>query len=409
MSPVIHTEDFLRVLKESRLLEAAALESYLEQLRSETFSTRNGTKLAMRMVHDGVLTPFQAKRLLGSKPNGFLLDGKYKLLELLGVGRKGHVFLCDHLFLRQLVAVRILALGEDPPIAVVDQYRRLIRTSASLDHRHLVRSYEVSSAGRLQFMVMEYVDGRNLQDLVQRHGPMTVARAAHYVSQATTGLQQAAQAGLLHGEMTPANLLLDRHGTIKLRDLGLARSFPSFGSLAGTAEDDGSVPARDFRAPEQETQAADGRTDIYGLGAIFYFLLTGQGPPKGTASLPEDVPDRLGRIIHKMLARDPAGRFATPAKVLDALAPFTREPVPPPTTEEIPLPCAAITRSLAAMHKAGSHSGAAQQSDSAVPERNGRRPFGVGLLMALGVSGSYLMQGMNAAATAHGEESGHVS
>lgn len=414
MGTIVRSEDFLRVLRESHLIEEAALESYLEQLRAASFTTRNGPKMALRMIQDGMLTPFQAKRLLAEKHKGFNLIGKYRLLDLLGAGSLGHVFLCDHLFLHQLVAVRILTLGEEPSTESVDHFRRLIRTSVTLDHRHLVRWFEISSAGRLQFMVMEYVDGRNLLDVVQRCGPISIARAAHYICQAVRGLQQAAAAGFVHGDIKPKNLLLDRHGIVKVRDLGLAHCFPAVATADGTDED------LDFFAPEQENQPADVRTDIYALGATLYYLLTGQGPFAGAAAVKvarrrfgeptpiaevrADVPDGLARIIHKMLARDPSKRYATLEKVLDALTVFTREEIALPSDEEIPVPCAAIARSLHTPRKStAANSGTTPHPAAENAEPNGRRLFGAGLLMALGVGGRYLTQGLTRTA-GHAED-----
>src|SRR5207248_11263042 len=137
------------------------------------------------------------------------------------------------------------------------------------------------------FLVMEYVDGASLQDIVARHGPLAITRVGHYLWQSALGLQHAHEADLVHRDIKPANLLLDRTGVIKILDLGLARFFNE-GDDGLTRLGNGAVlGTADFLAPEQavDSHTADIRSDIYGLGATAYFLLTGKPPfPDGTVT-----------------------------------------------------------------------------------------------------------------------------
>src|SRR5262249_6337893 len=142
--------------------------------------------------------------------------------------------------------------------------------------------------GPLHFLIMDYVDGTSLHELVSRFGPLPVARAAAYIRQAAVGLLYAHEQGLIHRDIKPANILLDRKGTIRVLDLGLARFFNDETDLLTLKYDDKNVlGTADYLSPEQalNSHSVDIRTDIYSLGATFYFLLTGRPPfPEGRAA-----------------------------------------------------------------------------------------------------------------------------
>src|SRR5262245_43103904 len=131
------------------------------------------------------------------KSKGFTL-GKYKLLERLGVGGMAQVFLCEHLGMRRRVAVKVLPVQTAQDEEVLKRFYREARATAELDHPNIVRTFDLDQEGKVNFLVMEYVDGSPLHALVQKHGPMDVNRAAHYIGQAALGLQHAYEAGLVH-------------------------------------------------------------------------------------------------------------------------------------------------------------------------------------------------------------------
>jgi serine/threonine protein kinase len=180
-------------------------------------------------------------------------------------------------------------------------------------------------------------------------------RAAHYIRQAALGLQHAHEAGLVHRDIKPGNLLLDRQGVVKLLDMGLARFFDDDGgAFAMTYEQGYSIGTADYMAPEQtHDYRVDIRADIYSLGATFYYLLVGKSPfhdgtvpqkmiwhqvrrPKPVRSLRPDVSETLAAVLDKMLAKEVERRFQSPAEVADALARFITEPIPLPAEEEMP-------------------------------------------------------------------------
>ena len=185
---------------------------------------------------------------------------------------------------------------------------------------------------------------------------MEPERAAHYIQQAALGLQHAHEAGLVHRDVKPANLLVDRTGVVKILDLGLARCFHDKRESV-TQKYDGNVVlgTADYLAPEQavDSHNVDIRCDIYSLGITFYFLLAGRSPfqdgsvaekliwqqvrqPKPIRELRPDVSEALAAVLTKMIAKEPAGRYQTPAEVAEALAPFTQTPIDPPSDREIP-------------------------------------------------------------------------
>src|SRR5262249_20390269 len=147
--------------------------------------------LAQHMIREGLLTQFQAKQLLAGKWRRFLISGKYKLLEVLGIGGVGGGYLCEHIFMRPLVALKGLQLDKMSDPSAIPRFYREARVAGALDHPNIVRSYDIDQDDKVHFLVMEYVDGSNLQEIVAKHGPMDPIRAAHYIRQAALGLQHA--------------------------------------------------------------------------------------------------------------------------------------------------------------------------------------------------------------------------
>ena len=312
------------------------------------------------MAH-GLITPFQSNLLLQGRFRGFFIRNKYKLLDLLGVGGMGRVFLCEHVLLRRLVAVKVLSSETMRDQAMVERFYREARAVAALDHPNIVRVHDVEQDDKMPLMVMEFVDGASLQSIVKRSGVLSPERAAHYIAQAALGLQHAHEQGLVHRDIKPGNLLLDRSGTIKILDLGLARFFRSKEDSVTDKYDEKIVfGTADYLAPEQAIDSSDVdiRADIYSLGATMYFILTGE-PPFGEGSIAQkllahqtkpvpsirkrrpDIPIEIEAIIDRMMAKSPDDRYAIPAEVAEALAPWAALANPAPTSMELnPLPLA---------------------------------------------------------------------
>src|SRR5207247_730125 len=211
---------------------------------------------------------FQAEQFLAGKWRRFTL-GKYKVLERLGAGGMGSVYLCEHKLMRRRVAVKVLPTAKAADPASLERFYREARAVAALDHPNIIRAYDVDHEEDLHFLVMEYVDGLSLQDLVRKSGPLAPATAANYIGQAARGLQHAHEvAGLVHRDIKPGNLIVDRGGTVKILDMGLARFFNDQDDMLTQKYDENVLGTADYLAPEQalDSHNVDIRADVYSLG-----------------------------------------------------------------------------------------------------------------------------------------------
>jgi serine/threonine-protein kinase len=297
---------------------------------------------ATRLVQAGILTPFQAKLILQGKHRGFKL-GPYRILNQIGAGGMGQVFLAEHAQLRRKIALKVLPARQALDPANVDRFYQEARAAAALDHPNIVHAYDVACDKGTHFLVLEYIDGTTLDRMLASRGRLAVGEAVSYAVQAAAGLQHAHDQGVAHRDIKPANLLVGRDGIVKILDLGLAQFFEDGGS-SGTGLGRGVMVTTDYAAPEQLTDcaAADHRADIYNLGATLYHLLTGRPPFEGTTAakmlahqladpdpvcaVNPDVPEALSAVVGAMLAKSPADRPQTAAEVAQALMPFVSTP-----------------------------------------------------------------------------------
>jgi eukaryotic-like serine/threonine-protein kinase len=347
--------EFLTIGYRSGLLEKGPVEALLEAWQQDNRIHQVPRELADSLIGEGLLTRFQAEKLLDGRWRGFIISDKYRLLALLGTGGMGQVYLCEHILMGRNVALKVLPRSQAGDAASLARFRREARAVARLDHPNIVRAHDIDCEDKLHFLVLEFVDGCNLHDFVRKNGTLTAARAAHYIRQAALGLQHAHEAGLVHRDIKPGNLLLDRQGTVKLLDMGLARFFhEDTGAFVKEFEAGYIIGTADYVAPEQIVDSrVDVRADIYSLGGTFYYLLVGKSPfqdgttpqkmiwhqvrqPKSLRVLRPDVPEGLVEVIDQMLAKEPGRRYQTPAEVAAALEPFASALVVPPNEAEMP-------------------------------------------------------------------------
>lgn len=343
-------DDFLACVHKSGVLEHDRLQSFVNQKRASGRLPGEPRQLAESMIQEGLLTGFQADQFLQGKYRRFTI-GKYKILEPLGIGGMGTVYLCEQSSPSGLVAVKLLSNTSAQDASLLKRFYREARAGLVLDHPNIVRTYELGQDDKYYFLVMEYVDGSELKKIVKERGPLSVVRACHYIRQAAQGLQYAHVAGVIHRDIKPGNLMLDRSGRVKILDMGLALFFEEGGEILTR----GVLGTADYLAPEQclDSHGVDNRADIYSLGGTFFYLLTGRSPfgpgttsqkliwhrtkrPDSVRSLRPEVPAELEAVIEKMMAKNPADRYQTPQAVADALAPWTRQPISLPTDEEMP-------------------------------------------------------------------------
>ena len=273
------TEEFLQLIRKSELIPGPRLDAFVAQA-TEASSAHTPRELAALLIAAGLVTNFQADQFLQGKWRGFTI-GKYRVLERLGSGGMGTVYLCEHMQVRRKVAIKVLPSSQASNPSSLGRFKREARAAGVMDHPNLVKAHDIDEDGGLHFIVMDYVDGISLQQLVSRHGAMDPTPHAHFVSQASQGLHHAFQSGLLHRDVKPANIMLERNGTIRVLDLGLARFLHDTTDMLTLQYDDQNVlGTADYVSPEQalNSHEVNIRTDIYSLGATFYFLLTGQPP-----------------------------------------------------------------------------------------------------------------------------------
>lgn len=336
-------EELVTLVRKSGLVEPERLDPFLQSPENADLPQDRPRKLARRLVRAGLLTDFQAMQLLEGKYRGFNL-GRFRVLEQLGSDGLYNGYLCADASAHRLVEVFVLLglPGEGP--ASLARFYPEARFAARLTHSHLASQHQFERDGTSDFLVRPHIDGSHLRRIIRKHGPLAVARAAHYLRQAATGLQYIHEVGLVHGDLHPRNLVLDRQGVLKILNLGLGRFFQDQRRAAGDKlEPVEAAGFAAFQAPELTTPESpvDIRADIYSLGAIFRFLLTGNLPPvhreiEPLRTLRPEVPEELAVIVAKMMARDPVLRYATPSEVIDALAPWTQTPIAPPSASEMP-------------------------------------------------------------------------
>jgi len=273
--------------------------------------------------------------------------GEYQLIGELGRGGMGTVYKALHTKLDRVVALKVLSLGRREDRPAISRFEREMRAVGKISHPNVVQAFDAREIEGLPVLIMEYVDGLDLAEIVRRSGPLPTAEACELVRRTALALQCAHEHGLVHRDIKPSNIMLTVAGEVKLLDLGLARFYAEEGSAApapageettGTGRTMGTA---DYMAPEQASDChrVDIRADVYSLGCTLYKLLSGRAPFSGQQyagalekmnahvhqpvppirSIAPDVPDGVVAILERMLAKDPHERFATPAEVAAAL------------------------------------------------------------------------------------------
>jgi serine/threonine protein kinase len=290
--------------------------------------------------------PPESKTQGGRKP---VRIGKYEVVAHIATGGMGAVYRAVDTELGRPVALKVLAPGLAAQPNMVERFRREARSAAKLRHEHVVTIYEIGEFAGTHFLALEYVDGKDLHDYIQRHQRLRPEEAREILIQAARALDHAHKQGIVHRDIKPSNFLItqkDGRVFVKLTDLGLARGIreeefrvTNPGSTVGTV---------DYMAPEQarDSSAADVRSDIYSLGCTFYHMLAGVPPfPEGNlterlyqhAEKPPvdirehnaDVPAWMVMVLEQMLSKDPADRYQSPAELLQDLEHPEKMRLPP--------------------------------------------------------------------------------
>ena len=297
-------------------------------------------RLARQAVQSNSLTLWQAQQLLAGRTGGFKVD-RYVLLDMIGQGGMGRVYLARDTRLNRRVALKILAPERINNPRAVARFQREARVGAQLQHENLVRVYDFGEANGRFFLVMEFIEGKTIGQLISEQGPMPAETAARLVRQVAMGLGHAHSKGMIHRDVNPYNIMVTHDGIAKLADLGLAIDLTEGDRVT---REGATVGTFDYVAPEQarHSHSADIRSDIYSLGCTLYHMLASQ-VPFPSPSLPEKLfshqaleptpleqlvpglPEGLLEIVRKMMRKSPDERFANPTQVIQALEPYIEE------------------------------------------------------------------------------------
>lgn len=342
MSLKLTAESFLAGVRASGLINLATLDNTLTELRRHGRKLDSASDIAEELLKRGLITQWQSEKLLQGRHKGFVL-GRYKLLDLLGRGEMSAVYLAEHIAMQRRCAIKVLPANRVKDTSYLGRFHREARAVASLDHPNIVRAYDVDQqnegGAEIHFLVMEYVSGISVEQMVKTKGKLPYVQIADIIRQTAEGLSHAHLAGLIHRDIKPGNLLISDQGTVKLLDLGLARFFKEDDEESLTIKHDEKVlGTADYLAPEQavDSHNVDERGDIYSLGCTFYFALTGHPPftdgtlvqrllAHQTRQAPSvkmdrpDIPEDLLMIVEKMMVKRREDRYQTARELADEL------------------------------------------------------------------------------------------
>lgn len=336
----ITVNQFLKHLITSRLMTMDEVQEFMSSLTGEQ-NLQDGEAFARKLIQKNKLTVFQANAIYRGKPHGLVL-GDYTILDRIGEGGMGQVFKAMHHRMERVVALKVLSAKTMNSPDAIHRFQREVKAAARLSHPNIVTAYDAREDGGVYSLVMEFVDGIDLARLVTEKGPLEVEKAVDYIVQAARGLEHAHLQGVVHRDIKPANLLLDKHGTVKILDMGIARlQEASLGTvpLAAGLTNAGSIMGTiDFMSPEQalDCRQAACTSDIYSLGCTLYVLLIGHPVYMGETimarilahreALPpslrverKDIPAAVDVVFRRMVAKKVEDRYQSMTDIIAAL------------------------------------------------------------------------------------------
>jgi len=269
------------------------------------------------------------------------LIGPYRIEAILGEGAMGKVYLATHTQLKRKVAIKTMRQMNESDPHRIGRFQREMEAVGRLDHPNIVRATDAGQDQGIQFIAMEFVEGTDVQNILDQCGPLSPALACEIVRQTAEGLSNIQEHGLVHRDLKPSNLIVSRAGQVKILDLGIAR-LRDDDKLGTLTADGGLMGTPDFIAPEQvlETGCVDIRADIYSLGCTLYRMLSGrlpfEGPDYGTnvakvightqkdpedlVNFAPDTPPEILNLVKRMMEKSPDDRIQTPQEVAEAVA-----------------------------------------------------------------------------------------
>src|SRR5438128_7166616 len=335
----LSVESFIDYVERSDLVEPPVLQLTLDEFKASHGGQlpADADLLARFMIEKKLLTSWQVEKLMERKYRAFFL-GKYRMLRLIGSGGMSTVYLAEHKLMHRQRAIKVLPKKRVNDSSYLARFHLEAQATAQLDHPNIVRCYDVDNEGDTHYIVMEFIEGKDLNTIVKQEGPLPLELACNYIAQSAEGLAHAHEKGLIHRDVKPANLLVDKKGIVKILDLGLALFSDNAQASLTVEHNENVLGTADYLAPEQAVNShkVDHKVDIYGLGCALYFLLTGRPPfPEGTlaqriakhqSQMPDDIrklrpdcPRDLADVCMKMMQKRPEKRYANMREVADAL------------------------------------------------------------------------------------------
>ena len=328
---------FVELLNKSGLIEKDRLKSVLKDIaRQSDGQTITIDQLTGYLLDNDLISEWHCKKLLAGRHKGFFL-GKYKLIRHLGTGGMSSVYLAENTLFSQKRAIKVLPKSRISDKTYLERFYREGRAAASLNHKNVVRVYDIDNEGDTHYLVMEFVEGRDIYDMVKQDGPLDYNTAIDYTIQTLTGLMHAHETDLVHRDIKPANLLVTPDGTVKILDLGLALFQEEDTSLT-VMHNERVLGTADYLSPEQavDSHNVDHRSDIYSTGCSLYYMLTGKPPfhegtlaqriamhqvrePQSVLDFRPDCPPPLVAVLKKMMAKKPDQRFQDCEETITAL------------------------------------------------------------------------------------------
>lgn len=328
----VSVDQFVKLLLDTGLLPADEVRAFASAI--PVAQRQDARPLAQELMKQGKLTKYQASMLYAGKSKGLVL-GNYAILDKIGQGGMGMVFKAQHRRLPRVVAIKVLPLAVTKDANAVKRFEREVQAAAKLNHPNIVAARDAGQDLGVHFLVMEFVEGSDLANLVKKQGPLPITQAVDCILQAARGLAYAHQSGVIHRDIKPHNLLLDKSGAVKILDMGLARFDGAENNASATASEltkSGSIMGTvDYMAPEQavNTKKADHRADIYSLGCTLYYLVSGNPIYGGETSMEKllahreepipplpNVSKKLQAIYQKMVAKKAEARYQAMAEVV---------------------------------------------------------------------------------------------
>jgi eukaryotic-like serine/threonine-protein kinase len=348
-------ENLCGFLIRSKLMNANEMQAMRTRWSAEAKDVAQVPAFLKWLVARNYLTEYQAGMLSRGHVDDFYL-GQYKILERIGRGRMAGVYKAVHPS-GQIVAIKVLPPSRAKSGQMLARFQREARLSVKLKNPYVVRAFQVGESRGVHYLVMEYLEGETLDEVLQRRKRLPPGEAVRLIHQALLGLQHIHEQGMVHRDLKPANLMLlptparsDHETTaksnIKILDIGLAREFfdensPDMTEKMELTGEGVLLGTPDYLAPEQarDPRAIDIRADIYSLGCTLYHLLSGQPPfpdknilnqmirhatetPKPLSEFSESIPEGLAQIVNWMMAKQATQRYPTPARAAQAMDAF---------------------------------------------------------------------------------------